>query len=164
MRETYRSDVRAPDETDEAGDVPWRPRAARPKLPEASAIRGADPLPIHAAVALAGVLDLSESIDLGVCGGQAADLVGGAPEEVPERYAETSPRALLPIGVRQRMIHGTADTLVPFIMSEHYRSAAQSAGDAVELLAIVGGDHFDVIETSSSKWKDVEAGILGALQ
>jgi acetyl esterase/lipase len=138
--------------------------AARPKLPKASAIRGADPLPIRAAVALAGVLDLSESIDLGVCGGRAVDLVGGTPTELPARYAETSPRELLPIGVQQRMIHGTADTLVPFVMSEHYRSAAQAAGDMADLLAIQGGDHFDVIEPSSSRWKDVEAGILSALK
>lgn len=137
--------------------------AARPKLSSSSAIRGADPLPIRAAVALAGVLDLDESIDLGVCGGLAAKLVGGTPEEAPARYAEVSPRALLPIGVRQRMIHGTADTLVPFIMSEHYLSAAKAAGDAVDLAPIQGGDHFDVIEPSSPKWKDVEAGILGAL-
>jgi acetyl esterase/lipase len=137
--------------------------AARPKLPVTSSIRGADPLPIRAAVALAGVLDLSESIDLDVCGGLASKLVGGAPSEVPARYAEASPRALLPLGVRQRLIHGTADTLVPFVMSEHYQSAAQAAGDAVDLSPIQGGDHFDVIETSSSKWRDVEAGILGAL-
>jgi acetyl esterase/lipase len=137
--------------------------AARPKLSSKSPIRGADPLPIRAAVALAGVLDLSESIDLDVCGGLAAKLVGGTPAEVPERYAEASPRALLPIGVRQRMIHGTADLIVPFVMSEHYRAAAQAAGDVVDLSPIQGGDHFDMIEPTSSKWKDVEAVILGAV-
>jgi len=137
--------------------------AARPKLPATSAIRGANPLPIRAAIALAGVLDLSESIDLGVCSGLAAKLVGGTPAEAGALYAETSPRALLPIGVRQRLIHGTADPLVPFIMSEHYQSAAKAAGETVELLQIPGGDHFDLIEPSSPKWKDVEAGILGAL-
>ena len=120
-------------------------------------------MPIRAAVALAGVLDLSKSIDLDVCGGLAAKLVGGTPAEVPERYAEASPRALLPIGVRQRMIHGTADLIVPFVMSEHYRAAAQAAGDVVDLSPIQGGDHFDMIEPTSSKWKDVEAVILGAV-
>jgi acetyl esterase/lipase len=138
--------------------------AARPKLPEASPLRGADPLPIQAAVALAGILDLEESIELGVCNKLAAKLVGGFPSEVPGRYAEVSPRLLLPIGVRQVMIHGTADDLVPFAMSQHYETAAKAAGEAsITTTAIQDGGHFDVITPSSPKWKGVEAGILSAL-
>ncbi|UQA62849.1 alpha/beta hydrolase [Polyangium aurulentum] len=139
--------------------------AARPKLPAGSALRGSDPLPISAAVSLAGILDLAESLDLKVCNGLAAKLLGGAPSEVPGRYAEASPSKLLPIGVRQVLIHGAADTIVPLAMSQHYLDAAKAAGDgAVELKPIAGGDHFDVIKPSSPKWPEVMAPIVALLQ
>jgi len=139
--------------------------AARPKLPAGSALRGSDPLPISAAVSLAGILDLAESLDLKVCNGLAAKLLGGAPAEVPGRYAEASPSKLLPIGVRQVLIHGAADTIVPLAMSQHYLDAAKAAGDAgVELKAIAGGDHFDVIKPSSPKWPEVMAPIVALVE
>ena len=131
--------------------------AARPKLPAGNALRGADPLPVAGAVSLAGILDLGESLELDVCGDAAAKLLQGTPTEVPARYAEASPRALLPIGVRQILVHGDADGIVPLVMSTHYLDAAKAAGEKdVTLQAIAGGDHFDMIEPSSSKWAEVE--------
>ncbi len=85
--------------------------AARAKLDNQNPLHGADPLPIRASVALAGVLDLAESIDLGVCNGTAGKLMQGTPAEVPAHYAESSPKELLPIPVPQRLIHGNADFL-----------------------------------------------------
>jgi len=135
--------------------------AARQKLDTKNPLHGTNPLPIHAAVALAGILDLAESVDLGVCNGVATKLLQGTPAEVPAHYAEASPRALLPIGVRQRLVHGNADTLVPVIMSQHYLDAATAAGEAnIVLDTIDGADHFDVITPSSSKWPGVLKAIV----
>jgi len=135
--------------------------AARPKLDAKNPLHGTNPLPIRAAVALAGVLDLAESINIGVCNGIATKLLQGGPAEVPAHYAEASPRALLPIGVRQRLVHGNADTLVPLIMSQHYLDAATAAGEANIVLDVVdGADHFDVITPSSSKWPGVLTAIV----
>lgn len=135
--------------------------AARQKLDAKNPLHGTNPLPIRAAVALAGVLDLAESIDLGVCNGIASKLLQGTPAEAPARYAEASPRALLPIGVRQRLVHGNADTLVPLVMSQHYLDAAVAAGEAnIELDVIEGADHFDVITPTSSKWPGVLKAIV----
>lgn len=135
--------------------------SARPKLDAKSPLHGTDPLPIRAAIALAGVLDLEESLNLGVCGGTAAKLLQGTPAEVPTRYAEASPRSLLPIGVEQVLVHGTSDTLVPFVMSEHYLTAAKTAGEGkISLVSVEGGDHFDVITPSSSKWPTVMKSIV----
>jgi hypothetical protein len=83
--------------------------AARQKFDAKNPLRGANPLPVRTAVALAGVLDLVESVNLGVCNGVAAKLLQGSPSEVPAHYADASPRALLPIGVHQRLVHGNAD-------------------------------------------------------
>ncbi|MDI1447499.1 alpha/beta hydrolase [Polyangium sp. 6x1] len=136
--------------------------AARPRLAADNPLRGANPLPITGAVSLAGILDLAEALDLGACGTAAAKLLGGSPTEVPTRYAEASPRALLPIGVRQILVHGAADDIVPFAMSSHYLDAAKAAGEKdITLKAIEGGDHFDMIEPSSTKWADVSQAILG---
>jgi acetyl esterase/lipase len=139
--------------------------AARSKLSPQSALHGQDPLPIRAAVSLAGILDLKESISLGVCNGLAAKLVGGSPMEVPDRYAEVSPASLLPIGVRQVLIHGAADFIVSSSMSNHFLTAAKAAGEPdIKLVSIADADHFAMIEPSSSKWADVMAAILAAFQ
>ncbi len=60
-------------------------------------------------VALAPVSDLRESAQRVGPDGAVARFVGGMPGEQPERYAEASPRELLPLGVRQMLVHGTED-------------------------------------------------------
>ena len=106
-------------------------------------------------------LDSFGSVELAA----AAKVVGGSPMEVPDRYAEVSPASLLPIGVRQVLIHGAADFIVPSSMSNHFLTAAKAAGEPdIKLVSIAGADHFAVIEPSSSKWADVMAAILAAFQ
>jgi acetyl esterase/lipase len=130
--------------------------AARHRLPAGNPLRGADPLPLSAAVALAGIPNLAESLDLNVCSGLAAVLMQGTPDEIPELYAEASPSELVPLGLRQTLIHGTADTIVPLEMSEHYRDAAHDAGDhQVSLKKVHDAGHFDMIEPTSPKWSQV---------
>jgi acetyl esterase/lipase len=139
--------------------------AARHRLPLDHPLRGPDPLPLFAVVSLAGVLNLAESLEITACGDLAAQLLGGSPEEVPERYAETSPSDLVPLGVRQVLIHGTADQIVPLVVSRHYRQVARAAGDHhVQLKKIQNGDHFDVIAPSSPKWPQVIKHILRLVQ
>ena len=87
--------------------------AARHRLRPRHPLRGKNPLPLAAAVALAGIPNLTESLDLNVCRGFAAVLMGGTPDEVPKRYTVASPSALVPLGLRQVLIHGTADEVVP---------------------------------------------------
>lgn len=130
--------------------------AARQKLDAKNPLHGTDPLPVRGAISLAGILDLAESVNLGVCNGIATKLLQGSPSEVPAHYAEASPRLLLPIGVRQRLVHGNADNLVPLVMSQHYLDATIAAGETNVVLDVIdGADHFDVITPSSSKWPAV---------
>jgi acetyl esterase/lipase len=127
--------------------------AARHRLPQDHPLWVPDPLPLFAVVSLAGVLNLAESVEITACGHLAEQLLDG---EVPERYAQTSPSELVPLGVRQVLIHGTADAIVPLVVSQHYRQAAWAAGDhQVQLKKIQDGSHFDVIDPSSSKWPQV---------
>ena len=47
-----------------------------------------DPLPVHGLVSLAGIPDLAEAIKIKSCGDESIALMGGLPEEHPERYKE----------------------------------------------------------------------------
>jgi acetyl esterase/lipase len=100
-------------------------------------------------VALAPVSDVRESAERVGADSAAARFMGGMPDELHDRYAEASPRELLPLGVRQILLHGTADEDVPFAMSETY--AAASRGEA-ELVPLEGAGHFEPIDPQSREW------------
>jgi pimeloyl-ACP methyl ester carboxylesterase len=76
---------------------------------------------------------------------------------VPDRYAATSPAALVPLGVPQLLVHGARDDIVPPAQSSGYAAAARAAGDDVELVELPEADHFDVIEPARGSWDVVLA-------
>jgi dipeptidyl aminopeptidase/acylaminoacyl peptidase len=84
--------------------------------------------------------------------GVADELLGGKSNERPERYAAASPIELLPFGVSQYLLHGTADDNVPFEISQHYYETARAKGDKVELLPLPGMGHFELIDPESKAW------------
>jgi dipeptidyl aminopeptidase/acylaminoacyl peptidase len=101
-------------------------------------------LKVRAAVSLAGVLDLEDAAARGLGGGAVQSFLGGTPEEVPERYAQASPAARLPLGVPHLVVHGSRDTTVPPEMSERYCESAVAAGDTVRYLQLRGMGHKEV--------------------
>jgi fermentation-respiration switch protein FrsA (DUF1100 family) len=119
-------------------------------LPAATLLSVATPLWVAGTLALAPVADLARGSALGLSNGVVDDLLGGTPRAVPERYALTSPAQRLPLGVPQLVVHGTADTAVPFELSEAYVAAARAAGDPAELIPLPGVDHFDIIDPRTS--------------
>lgn len=126
--------------------------AARPKLPKGAP--GADPrVTMKAAVSQAGVADLESGRDLGQ--GAARELLGGAPEDVPGRYATASPAALLPLGVPLLCVHGDRDDRVPIEQSEKFVAAARAAGDDAQLATFPGMGHFEVIDPAHPSWRAV---------
>ncbi len=116
------------------------------------------PLVPAGAISLAGVVDLALAWQLHLSMDAVVELLGGTPDEVPERYAATSPAALLPLGVPQVLFHGTADVHVPIEVSRTYAKAALAANDPVTYIELPGVDHFDVIDPRSGAWaKTIEA-------
>jgi len=103
------------------------------------------------AVAQAGVVDLEEALRGGLGSGVTAELLGGSPHDVPERYAAASPAARLPLGVPQLLVHGRRDDTVPVEMSRAYALRAREAGDEVELVETDEG-HFECLDPSSASW------------
>ncbi len=117
----------------------WGDPAVRPRL----------------AVSQAGVLDLADCAETGLGGGACPDLLGGSPADAPDRYALTSPVALVPIGVPVFAVHGTADANVPLSQTERYVAAAEAAGGVARAQVLEGVDHFDVIDPDHEAWSVV---------
>jgi pimeloyl-ACP methyl ester carboxylesterase len=107
---------------------------------------------LRGVVPLAAISDLRRASGMGLCDGAVNQLLAGPPERVPQRYGAASPLDLLPISVAQRLIHGTADNIVPFEMSAHFAQASKNA----KLVAVEGAGHFDLIDPRSRAWATVE--------
>jgi acetyl esterase/lipase len=119
--------------------------AARPKLPAASELHSAAPLPIRGVLGLAAITDM-DTYRVGPhdsCHAAVDEVLGGTPASVAPRYAQTSPRRLLPLGVPQVFIQGTLDPIVTAASVHDYAQAATAAGDRVVELPLAGAGHFD---------------------
>jgi acetyl esterase/lipase len=132
--------------------------AARAKLPKGSALYMEKPLPLKGAIDIDGPADLIaiRAMEQSACGAPViTDFLGGAPEQVPERYREGAVTAFVPTGVRQELfVRSGADEKWKGLV-EPYVSAATKAGDAVELQEQKGSSHFDGINPQSSSWEAV---------
>ncbi len=125
--------------------------AARPGQPDG--VPGARPdLRVRAVVAQAGVSDLRLAAELDLGPGAVVGLIGGGPEQLPERYALASPIERLPMGVPQVLVHGERDRQVPIAMSRAFASAAHAVGDPVELVEWPWVGHFEVIDPGHPSW------------
>lgn len=136
--------------------------AARRGLPKDSPLHSPDPLPLRGVVSLAGITDLRGYGSR--CGNAVTKLLGGSAEEVPLRYRQTSPIELLPLRVKQRLIHGLLDKIVPPEQSGEYEAAAGRRGDDVRLFTVREAGHFDLIVPQATAWPAVQEAILSLLK
>jgi 3-dehydroquinate dehydratase type II len=135
--------------------------AARPRL--ADGLPGAAPrVAVHGSVGLAPISDLEAAFAQGLGNDAVGAFIGESPTDFPDRYRAASPAQLLPIGVRQMIVHGTEDGAVPVGMSRAYVAAAQAAGDVITYRELDGVDHMSLIDTTSATGRSV-AGYLGSL-
>ncbi|TMI59608.1 hypothetical protein E6H16_08760 [Candidatus Bathyarchaeota archaeon] len=82
-------------------------------------------------------------------------LIGGPPDQYPDRYDVGSPIELLPNAARQVLIHGTLDNAVPVSQSEQYVRRAAESGDECSLVKLEGTGHFELIDPESDAWSSV---------
>ncbi len=101
------------------------------------------------AVGLAPISDLATAFEAKVGGNAVEELMGGTPVRYPERYRAASPMQMLPLGVSQLILHGTADDAVPVALSRSYARAAAAAGDAIELVELPGTGHMEFLDPAS---------------
>jgi acetyl esterase/lipase len=117
-------------------------------------------VPVRGAVGLAPISDLAKAYETRVGGRPVGELMGGDPSRYPERYGAASPMAMLPLGVRQLILHGTADDAVPIELSRGYARASAEAGDEIELVELPGTGHMEFLDSAS----DAHAILCGRLQ
>ena len=110
---------------------------------------------LRGVVPLAPVADLKRAWELKLSNSVVADFLGGSPAEVPDRYRQTSPVEMLPMGVRQRVIHGDRDDVVPIEISRAYVAAARKSGDDSTLTEPEGAGHFELIDPRAAAWGQV---------
>jgi acetyl esterase/lipase len=127
--------------------------ATRHRLPAGAP--GADPALVpDLAVALAGLGELEEFAARGLDAGSATALVGGSPEEVPERYAVASPSRHPRSGIPQLLVHGEAEECSDLNdLARVYEHALRAAGSDVRLVELPATRHFDFVDPESPAWR-----------
>jgi acetyl esterase/lipase len=115
--------------------------------------------PVDRVVALAPVCDLRAAARAGLGGRATQALLGGEPEEHPERYDAADPATLL--GSRPScevlVVHGEDDDVVPADLSR----GLAARHPFVDLRLVAGADHFAVIDPGSPAWPSVLAATSG---
>jgi acetyl esterase/lipase len=125
--------------------------AARGRLPAGSPGAGGD-VSVRGAVSLSGVVDLDEADRLGLGAQATARFMGGHWNEQPDRYRHASPRARLPLGVPQALIHAGNDSVVPSSMSRDYQTLAMSLGESARFLLVDEIGHRQLIDPKGRGW------------
>jgi acetyl esterase/lipase len=125
--------------------------AGRSRIEKGSELYPADPIRLAGVVNLDGPPDLirMREIELKACGAPViTQLMGGTPQEQPERYRAGSPAALLPLGTPQELF------MTAFAREiGSYVENAKGKGDRVNLTAFDRpAGHFDVIDPKSAAW------------
>lgn len=104
---------------------------ARHKLGKNSDLYLPKPLALKGVVGLAAITDLASYREGAPdsCNASVDQLMGGTPQQFPQRYAQASPLALLPLGIPQWLVHGSKDPIVPLASVSAYALAAKQSGD-----------------------------------
>jgi acetyl esterase/lipase len=138
--------------------------ASRERLPSGAPgqLDGSPPVRLRRAIVQAGVCDLAGAYARWR-GGAARALMGGAPEELPERYAIGDPLRLLPAATPVLLVHGTLDETVSVELSRSYARGALAAGGEVELVEVQGeaGRHRAHLDPRGAAWGQVAQRLPG---
>lgn len=119
---------------------------------------------LQGVISLAGVVDLRKAFTLHLSNDAVVEFMGGAPDKVPEHFAEADPmEEKLPQATKQWLIHGTIDDIVPVQFSRDYVSQKKAKGENAMLVEIPHAGHFDLINPNSDAFKKVKATVLSAI-
>jgi acetyl esterase/lipase len=142
-------------------------RSPGPLIPRASPLVAADPLPIDAVVSLGGLpdLELQATPPGSGCGTEVIEKLVGPPTlSSRDVYADTSVPRLAPLGVRQVLINGLQDRIIPTAYAEDYARKMRAAGDEVKVRMIDRTGHVELIAPETEAWAAAVAEIEAALR
>lgn len=118
---------------------------------------GAQPqlgMPLRGVVSLAGITDLRRT-------GTACDEnVTMLLKDNAGAYDKASPLKLLPLGVKQIVVQGAEDNIIPPAMAASYVTAAQAKGDDARLVLLEKVGHFELVDPQAAVWATLREQIL----
>jgi len=118
--------------------------------------RTALPVEIIRVVALAPAADLRSMYERHLNDAAMVALMGGSPEQVPDRYAAADALAGNATDVPVTVLHGAGDEVIPVEMSRAVTGA--------EYRELSGVGHFDIIDPRTSAYLAVLAAVRGESQ
>ncbi|XOV87569.1 MAG: alpha/beta hydrolase family protein [Pseudomonadota bacterium] len=130
--------------------------ASRVSSPGTGEIHTHDPVPVAGVVGLAAIVDLDRyALGASSCERATRELMGGLPDEVPERYQQASPRHLV-LHPNTRMVHGINDRIVPLDQITSLRLSPS------RVVALSGVGHFDLVYPEAAAFERVLGTIRAA--
>ena len=128
---------------------------ARPQFKKDNPLYSANPLKLRGVVSLAGITDLRRTGT--ACDKEVVQFTGGEAKDKAAIYDQASPIALVPLGVKQKIVQGEADTIIPPAMATDYIETAKRKNDRdVELISVKDADHFHIVDPKSAAWASVQ--------
>ncbi len=121
--------------------------------------KASEPLPLRGVVALAGITDLRRTGT--ACDVEVSKLMHGSAQEQAGAYDLASPLARLPLRVRQVIVQGDSDRIIPVVMATEYVERAKQKGDDARLLLIEKAGHFELVDPQAAAWAQVKEAVLG---
>jgi len=118
---------------------------------------------VRGVVSLAGVVNLIRAYELHLSSDAVVEFLGGRPNDVPDHYHEADPVQLVIPEVRQILIQGLADDVVPPEFSRRYVERKQKSKEHIALVELPKADHFDLIDPRSTAWTHLEDALLQLL-
>lgn len=122
--------------------------AGRNRLPASSSLRTENPLPIRTVISLGGLPDLEEAARP-PGSGCGTEIIG---KLTNGNFADTSVPRLAPLGVRQVLVNGLQDRIIPPAYAEAYAGPMRVAGDKVTVRMIDRTGHVELIAPESAAW------------
>jgi acetyl esterase/lipase len=140
---------------------------SNPLIPRGSPILAPDPLPIDTVISLGGLpdLELAATPPGSGCGTEViGQLVGPPTLSSRNVYADTSVPRLAPLGVRQILVNGLQDRIIPTAYAEDYAKKMRAAGDKVKVRMLDRTGHVELIAPETAAWSAAVEEIEAALR
>jgi acetyl esterase/lipase len=141
-------------------------RKPGPLIPHGSPLLATDPLRIDTVVSLGGLpdLELAATPPGSGCGTEVIEKLVGPPTLSSRNvYADTSVPRLAPLGIRQVLINGLQDRIIPTAYAGDYAAKMRAAGDKVRVRMIDRTGHVELIAPETAAWaaavEEIEAGL-----
>lgn len=111
-------------------------------------------LPIVGALALAPVADLQLAYELHLSNDAVVEFLRGTPAQIQKIYEAADPMRH-PAVVPCKLIHGTADDVVPIALSRSYVTARTHDPNPPKLVELPAVSHMDIIDPESSAFEEI---------